>query len=70
MERLGIFPLEVCGCKTVNFSFQQVNLGVPSVLLVSSYHRSSREKRPDDIFYRLLVFFKFVAFNDREVLQR
>ena len=41
-----------------------------SVLLVSSYHRSSREKRPDDIFYRLLVFFKFVAFNDREVLQR
>ena len=41
-----------------------------SVLLVSSYHRSSREKRPDDIFYRFLVFFKFVAFNDREVLQR
>ena len=35
-----------------------------SVLLVWSYHRSSREKRPDDIFYRFLVFFKFVAFNE------
>ena len=41
MERLGIFPLEVCGCKTVNFSFHQVNLGVPSVAsrVFCKYHR-------------------------------